>query len=536
VLVIADKLSREKRNKGLRARPFRSMLAREAAKFSGEIARHQEGRVKPRAKTEQKTRGKAAKKNARTSVNLAGPAAKKTRVESDSMGKIKVPNDRYYGAQTARSLIHFNIGRETMPPELIRAFGILKKAAALVNQALGKLPPEKARLIVRAADEVIAGKLDEHFPLHVWQTGSGTQTNMNANEVISNRAIELAGGVLGSKTPIHPNDDVNMSQSSNDTFPTAMHIAAASRAAETLIPSVERLRDALDAKAREFADVVKIGRTHLMDATPLTVGQEISGWVSLLDRDLERLKLVLPELYDLAIGGTAVGTGLNAPPEFGERAAEKISDLTGLPFRSHPNKFAALSAHDEIVFASGALKTLAASLMKIANDIRWLASGPRAGLGELLLPENEPGSSIMPGKVNPTQSEAMTMVAVQVFGNDVAISFAGSQGNFELNVYKPVIIHNFLNSVRLLTDACRSFKEHAVTGMHLDVIRIKQNVENSLMLVTALSPKIGYDKAAEIAHKAHHENLSLREAALKLGYLSEKEFGEIVRPEKMTHP
>jgi fumarate hydratase class II len=536
VVVVADKLSREKGNQGLRARPFRSMLAGEATKFSGETARHQEGRVKRRVKTVQKARGKAGKRNARTSVNVTGPAARKTRVESDSMGKIKVPNDRYYGAQTARSLIHFNIGRETMPPELIRAFGILKKAAALVNQALGKLPPEKARLIARATDEVIAGKLDEHFPLHVWQTGSGTQTNMNANEVISNRAIELAGGVLGSKTPIHPNDDVNMSQSSNDTFPTAMHIAAASRLAEALIPSVERLRGALDAKAREFANVVKIGRTHLMDATPLTVGQEISGWVSLLDRDIERLKLVLPGLYDLAIGGTAVGTGLNAPPEFGERAAEKISDLTGLPFRSHPNKFAALSAHDEIVFASGALKTLAASLMKIANDIRWLASGPRAGLGELVLPENEPGSSIMPGKVNPTQSEAMTMVAVQVFGNDAAISFAGSQGNFELNVYKPVIIHNFLNSVRLLTDACRSFTEHCVAGMELDVKRIKQNVESSLMLVTALSPRIGYDKAAEIAHKAHHENLSLREAALKLGYLSEKEFDEIVCPEKMTHP
>jgi fumarate hydratase class II len=458
------------------------------------------------------------------------------RIETDSMGKIEVPGDRYFGAQTARSLIHFNIGRETMPPELIRAFGILKKAAALVNRDLGKLSPEKTRLIVQAADEVIAGRLDEHFPLHIWQTGSGTQTNMNANEVISNRAIEIAGGVLGSKKPIHPNDDVNMSQSSNDTFPTAMHIAAASRVVEALIPAVERLRDALDEKARAFAAVVKIGRTHLMDATPLTVGQEMSGWVSLLDRDVTRLKETLPGLYELAIGGTAVGTGLNAPPEFGERAAQKISELTGLPFRSHPNKFAALSAHDELVFASGALKTLAGSLMKIANDIRWLASGPRAGLGELTLPENEPGSSIMPGKVNPTQSEAMTMVAVQVFGNDAAIGFAGSQGNFELNVFKPVIIHNFLNSVRLLSDACRSFTEHCVDGMELDEKRIKQNVENSLMLVTALSPKIGYDKAAEIAHKAHHEKLSLREAALKLGHLTEKEFDELVRPEKMTHP
>ena len=467
----------------------------------------------------------------------ASPAAKaQTRIESDSMGKIEVPSDRYYGAQTARSLIHFDIGRETMPPELIRAFGVLKKAAALVNKDLGKLSPEKAKLIVQAADEVIAGKLDEHFPLHIWQTGSGTQTNMNANEVISNRAIEIAGGVMGSKKPIHPNDDVNMSQSSNDTFPTAMHIAAASRVAEALIPAVERLRDALAAKQREFAEVVKIGRTHLMDATPLTVGQEFSGWVSLLDRDVERLRLVLPGLYDLAIGGTAVGTGLNAHPEFAERAAQKISELTGLPFQSHPNKFAALSAHDEIVFASGALKTLAASLMKIANDVRWLASGPRAGFGELVLPENEPGSSIMPGKVNPTQSEAMTMVAVQVFGNDAAIGFAGSQGNFQLNVFKPVMIHNFLNSVRLLADACRSFVDHCVAGMELDRERIKQNVNNSLMLVTALSPKIGYDKAAEIAHTAHHQHISLRAAALKLGYLTEKEFEEWVKPEQMTHP
>jgi fumarate hydratase, class II len=512
------------------------MLWEAVAKLFGEVARHGEAAVKRRARAVQKVRGKVGNKVKRTAVIVSSAPGKKTRIESDSMGKVRVRNDRYYGAQTARSLIHFNIGRETMPPELIRAFGILKKAAALVNRELGTLPPDKARWIVRAADEVIAGKLDGHFPLHVWQTGSGTQTNMNANEVISNRAIELAGGVLGSKTPIHPNDDVNMSQSSNDTFPTAMHIAAASRVAEALIPSVERLRDGLDAKAKEFAEVVKIGRTHLMDATPLTVGQEISGWVSLLDRDIERLRMVLPGLYDLAIGGTAVGTGLNAPPEFGERAAQKISELTGLPFRSHPNKFAALSAHDEIVFASGALKTLAASLIKIANDIRWLASGPRAGLGELTLPENEPGSSIMPGKVNPTQSEAVTMVAVQVFGNDAAISFAGSQGNFELNVYKPVIIHNFLNSVRLLTDACRSFTDHCVAGMELNEKRIKENVDNSLMLVTALSPKIGYDKAAEIAHKAHHENLSLREAAMKLGHLSEKEFDEIVRPEKMTHP
>jgi len=466
----------------------------------------------------------------------AAPTAQtKSRIESDSMGKIEVPADRYYGAQTARSLIHFDIGTDTMPPELIRAFGILKKAAALVNQDLGKLSPDKAKLIVQAADEVIAGKLNGHFPLRIWQTGSGTQTNMNANEVISNRAIEIAGGVMGSKKPIHPNDDVNMSQSSNDTFPTAMHISAASRVAQDLIPSVERLRDALDAKAREFASVVKIGRTHLMDATPLTVGQEMSGWVSLLSRDVDRIGEALWGLYDLAIGGTAVGTGLNAHPEFAERAAKKIVELTGLPFESHPNKFAALSAHDEVVFASGALKTLAASLMKIANDVRWLASGPRAGFGELTLPENEPGSSIMPGKVNPTQSEAMTMVAVQVMGNDAAIGFAGSQGNFELNVFKPVIIYNFLHSVRLLTDACRSFREHCVAGMGIDAERIAHYVNSSLMLVTALTPKIGYDKAAEIAKKAHHENLSLREAALKLGYLTEKEFDEIVQPEKMTH-
>ena len=469
-------------------------------------------------------------------ANTTVVAKPQVRIESDSMGKIEVPNDRYYGAQTARSLIHFDIGLDKMPPSLIRAFGILKKAAALVNQDLNKLSPEKTRLIVQAADEVIAGKLDEHFPLRIWQTGSGTQTNMNANEVISNRAIEIAGGVMGSKKPIHPNDDVNMSQSSNDTFPTAMHIAAATRVAEGLIPAVTRLRDAIDAKAREFQDIVKIGRTHLMDATPLTVGQEMSGWVSLLDRDIERLKLVLPGLYDLAIGGTAVGTGLNAHPEFAERAAEKIAELTGLPFKSHPNKFAALSAHDEIVFASGALKTLAASLMKIANDIRWLASGPRAGFGEITLPENEPGSSIMPGKVNPTQSEAMTMVAVQVFGNDAAIGFAGSQGNFQLNVFKPVMIHNFLNSVRLLSDACRSFTDHCIVGLELDHARIRENVANSLMLVTALTPKIGYDKAAEIAHKAHHDHSSLRAAALKLGYLTEKEFDDLVRPEKMTHP
>src|SRR5499425_3366015 len=389
----------------------------------------------------------------------------KTRIESDSMGKIEVPSNVYWGAQTQRSLLHFNIGRDTMPPELIRAVGILKKACALVNQDLQKLPADKARLIVQAADEVIAGKLNHQFPLRIWQTGSGTQTNMNVNEVISNRAIEISGGEMGSKKPIHPNDDVNMSQSSNDTFPTAMHIAAAAETSRRLLPAVKKLRDALDAKAKEFAGIVKIGRTHLQDATPLTVGQEFSGWVSLLDRDLTRIADALDGLYDLAIGGTAVGTGLNAHPEFAERAARKISELSGLPFRSHPNKFASLSAHDEIVFASGALTTLAASLMKIANDIRWLASGPRCGLGELTLPENEPGSSIMPGKVNPTQCEAVTMVAARVFGNNTTITFAGSQGHFELNVFKPVIAHAMLQSIRLLTDVAESFRENCIVGI-----------------------------------------------------------------------
>jgi fumarate hydratase class II len=459
-----------------------------------------------------------------------------TRTESDSMGKMEVPADRYYGAQTARSLIHFAIGKDTMPPELISAFGILKKAAALVNQDLGKLSPEKSKLIVQAADEVIAGKLHEHFPLRIWQTGSGTQTNMNVNEVISNRAIELSGGVMGSKKPIHPNDDVNMSQSSNDTFPTAMHIAAANETARKLLPAVKHLRDALDAKAREFMGIVKIGRTHLQDATPLTVGQEFSGWVSLLDRDIKRINEALEGLYDLAIGGTAVGTGLNAHPEFAERAARKISELTGLPFRSHPNKFAALSAHDELVFASGALKTLAASLMKIANDIRWLASGPRCGLGELTLPENEPGSSIMPGKVNPTQCEALTMVATQVMGNDATIGFAGSQGNFELNVFKPVMIFNYLHSVELLADGCNSFVEHCARGIEVNREKIDHYVKTSLMLVTALAPKIGYDNAAKVAHTAHHEHSSLRQAAIKLGFITGEEFDQLVRAEDMTHP
>ena len=459
----------------------------------------------------------------------------KMRIESDSMGEIEVPADKYWGAQTQRSLLHFNIGDDKMPREMIRALGILKKAAALVNQELGKLPPEKAKLIVQACDEVIEGKLDEHFPLRVWQTGSGTQTNMNANEVISNRAIEIAGGVLGSKQPIHPNDDVNMSQSSNDTFPTAMYIAGAEQW-NKLIPAIQTVQDAINAKAEEFKDVVKIGRTHLQDATPLTVGQEMSGWASLVERDVERLQMALPGLFDLAIGGTAVGTGLNSHPEFPERAARKIAELTGLPFKSHPNKFAALSAHDEIVFASGALKTLAGSLMKIANDIRWLASGPRCGLGELILPENEPGSSIMPGKVNPTQSEAMTMVCVQVFGNDAATTFAGSQGNFELNVYKPVMIHNFLHSIRLLHDASHGFVEYCIAGIELNREQIDEHVKDSLMLVTALNPHIGYDKAAQVAKNAHKRGISLRESAVALGFLSGEDFDKYVKPEEMTHP
>jgi len=451
------------------------------------------------------------------------------------MGPIEVAADRYWGAQTERSLHHFNIGDDRMPREMIRALGVLKKAAALVNEELGKLSPEKTKLIVQACDEVIEGRLDEHFPLRVWQTGSGTQTNMNANEVISNRAIELAGGVMGSKQPIHPNDDVNMSQSSNDTFPTAMYIAAAEQL-NILIPRVQDLHDAIAAKAKEFCGVVKIGRTHLQDATPLTVDQEMGGWASLVQRDIERLKLALPGLLDLAIGGTAVGTGLNSHPEFGDRAAKKIAELTGLPFRSHSNKFAALSAHDELVFASGALKTLAASLMKIANDVRWLASGPRSGLGELILPENEPGSSIMPGKVNPTQSEALTMVAVQVFANDLATSFGGSQGNFELNVFKPVMIHNFLHSARLLRDAIPSFVEFCIAGIQINREQIDKHLKHSLMLVTALNPHIGYDKAAQVAKNAHKKNISLRQSAVELGYLTEAEFDRLVIPEEMTHP
>jgi fumarate hydratase class II len=475
-----------------------------------------------------------------TSTHNVSPNGAKTRVESDSMGKIEVPADTYYGAQSARSLVHFDIGddawpRDVMPKQVIVAMALLKKAAAVVNRDLGKLEKEKADLIVAAADEVIAGKLDRHFPLRVWQTGSGTQTNMNVNEVISNRAIEIAGGEMGSKKPVHPNDHVNMSQSSNDTFPTAMHVAAA-EAMVGMLPAVEALRDALDAKAKQWSHVVKVGRTHLQDATPLTLGQEFSGYVTQLDRAMVACNESLRHLYDLAIGGTAVGTGLNAHPEFGERTAGKIAELTGLPFRSHPNKFTALASHDDFVFASGALKMLAAALMKIANDIRWLASGPRAGIGELVLPENEPGSSIMPGKVNPTQSEAMTMVCVQVYGNDLAIGFGASQGNFELNVFNPVMIYNFLHSTTLLRDACTMFREHAVEGLQANEEQIKRYLDQSLMVVTALSPHIGYDKAAEIAKHAHHHKTTLKEAALNLGHVTEEQYDAIVVPKEMTYP
>jgi fumarate hydratase class II len=458
------------------------------------------------------------------------------RSETDSMGSVDVPAHRYWGAQTQRSLHHFSIGDDRMPVPVIRAMAVLKKAAALVNRDLGKLGAAEADLIVEAADEVIAGAHDDEFPLSVWQTGSGTQTNMNVNEVISNRAIELAGGERGSKTPVHPNDDVNMSQSSNDTFPTAMHIAAAEQLVRELIPSVTQLRDALDAKASQFAAIVKIGRTHLQDAVPLTLGQEFSGYVAQLDADLERIQLALPGLLELAIGGTAVGTGLNTHPEFAVRAAAKIAELTGLEFVTAPNKFAALAAHDALVFAGGAVKTLAVSLIKIANDIRWLASGPRSGLGELILPENEPGSSIMPGKVNPTQCEAMTMVCVQVLGNDATIGIAGSQGNFELNVFKPVMIFNFLHSVDLLTDACGTFREFAIEGLQANEERIAEHLNNSLMLVTALNQHIGYDNAAAIAKHAHQHKLTLKEAAVKLGHLTAEKFDELVRPDKMTGP
>jgi fumarate hydratase class II len=450
------------------------------------------------------------------------------------MGPIEVPADHYWGAQTQRSLHFFAIGGNTMPTPIIRAFGILKRAAADVNNDLGLLPDDRHDLIVRAADEVADGTLAAEFPLRVWQTGSGTQSNMNVNEVIAGRANELATGTRGGKKPVHPNDDVNKSQSSNDTFPTALHIAVSTEISERLIPSVRALRDALDAKAQQWSSIVKIGRTHLQDAVPLTLGQEFSGYVAQLDGDIARLEAVLPGLRELALGGTAVGTGLNAHPAFAERVAKRIAALTGQPFTSAPNKFAALAGQEATVFASGGVRTLATSLMKIANDIRWLGSGPRAGLGELRLPENEPGSSIMPGKVNPTQSEMLTMVAIQVFGYDNAIAFAGSQGNFELNVFKPVIAYDLLHGIELLTDGCRSFREFCVEGLSPDVARIGEHVASSLMLVTALAPHIGYDKAAKVAHKAHHDGTTLREAAVALGYLTGEEFDRLVRPEEMV--
>jgi fumarate hydratase class II len=466
------------------------------------------------------------------------------RTETDTMGPIDVPTDRYYGAQTARSLIHFAIGDDRMPRAIIRAFGTLKKAAAQTNTGLGLLPKEKCDLVAKAADEVIEGKLDDHFPLRIWQTGSGTQTNMNANEVIANRGIEMAGGTMGSKKPVHPNDDVNMSQSSNDTFPTAMHIAATEEVVHRLLPSVRKLRDVLNAKSKEFASVVKIGRTHLMDAVPLTLGQEFGGYVAQINLGLDAIEKTLPGIYELALGGTAVGTGLNAHPEFAVRVANQIADLTGLPFVTAPNKFAALAGHEQLTFTHGAIKALATGLMKIANDVRWLASGPRCGLGELTIPENEPGSSIMPGKVNPTQSEAMTMVCVQVMANDVAVGIAASQGNFELNVFKPVLIHNFLHSVRLLTDACTMFREHCAEGITANGKQIAAHLSNSLMLVTAMNRFIGYDAAAKIAKTAHHNGTTLKEEAIKLapplkdgsGVLTAAKFDEIVRPKKMTGP
>ena len=462
-----------------------------------------------------------------------------TRTESDSIGELQVDASRYWGAQTERSLHHFAIGdaaSERMPLEVTRAMGILKKAAALANMEGGHLDAEVGNLIVKAADEVIDGTLDDHFPLYVWQTGSGTQTNMNANEVISNRAIEMAGGELGTKRPVHPNDHVNMSQSSNDTFPTSMHIAAAQTIVQRLLPSVRALRDALAARAKEFEGVVKIGRTHLQDAVPLTFGQEFGGYVAQLDADIERIEVTLPGLYELAIGGTAVGTGLNAPPGFGAACAARIAELTDLPFVQAPNMFAALAAHDALVFTSGALATLAGSLMKIANDIRWLASGPRSGLGELILPENEPGSSIMPGKVNPTQCEAMTMVCCQVFGNHTAITVAGSQGHFELNVYKPVLAYCMMHSIQLLADVARSFTEHCVVGIRADEKRIRDLMERSLMLVTALAPRIGYDNAAKVAKSAHARGTTLKEEAVRQGFVSAVEFDRLVQPKKMTHP
>ena len=462
-------------------------------------------------------------------LNLEG-----VRIEADTMGELEVPANMYYGCQTARSVINFDIGDDLMPRGVIRAFGILKQAAAKVNSDLGQLDRKVAKLIISAAEEVIKGELDDHFPLRVWQTGSGTQSNMNTNEVIANRAIEMAGGVLGSKSPVHPNDHVNRAQSSNDTFPTAMHISSAEAITNDLIPNLTNLRNALAAKSEDWSEIVKIGRTHLMDAVPLTLGQEASGWVAQLDADLRRIEFALEDLHELALGGTAVGTGLNTHPEFAKRVAAAIALKTNMPFVTAPNKFSQLAAHDAIVAASGALNTLAASLMKIANDVRWLGSGPRCGLGELALPANEPGSSIMPGKVNPTQSEALTMVCCQVMGNHTAITIGGSQGNFELNVFKPMMIHNLLHSVQILSDSMKAFREKCVEGIEPNENVIKNHLENSLMLVTALNNHIGYDKAAKIAKKAHEEGITLRESALELGYLSNEEFDQWVKPEEMT--
>ncbi|MDZ4860625.1 MAG: class II fumarate hydratase [Candidatus Hydrogenedentes bacterium] len=458
------------------------------------------------------------------------------RIESDTMGEMQVPADRYYGCQTARSLVHFAIGIEKMPRELIRALGILKKAAALTNLDMGLLKPDLCKIICAAADEVIDGRLDDHFPLSVWQTGSGTQTNMNANEVISNRAIEMAGGEMGSKQPVHPNDHVNMSQSSNDTFPTAMSIAACEQIYHYLLPSLRALRDTLDQKAKAFDGIIKIGRTHLMDATPLTLGQEFSGYAQQLTNGIDRIESTMPRLYELALGGTAVGTGLNTKMGYDVKVAAKIAELSGLPFVTAPNKFESLAAHDALVRTHGALKTVACSLMKIANDVRWLASGPRCGLGEITIPENEPGSSIMPGKVNPTQSEAITMIAAQVIGNDVAVNVGGASGNFELNVFKPVIIYNMLQSIRLLADGTRSFNEHCAEGIEPDTARIDELLHKSLMLVTALNSKIGYDNAAKIAKTAHKNGTTLKEEAVKLGLLTAEEFDATVDPTRMIGP
>ena len=458
------------------------------------------------------------------------------RKEKDSMGVLEVPEDKYYGAQTQRSLNNFKIGGERFQRELIRAYGILKKATATVNEKAGKLDSNLATEICNAADEVIDGKLDDHFPLVVWQTGSGTQSNMNFNEVIANRAIEMMGGKLGSKDPVHPNDHVNMGQSTNDTFPTAINIAAVEASVNQLLPELTKLRDSLSQKAKEFESIIKLGRTHLQDATPLSLGQEFSGYASALTHGITRIKGAMDHCYELAMGGTAVGTGINSFEEFGSMVADEISTLTGLPFKTAVNKFEALGGQDCIVELSGALKTVAGSLFKIANDVRWLASGPRSGIGEILIPANEPGSSIMPGKVNPTQCEAMTMVCTQVMGNDVTISFAGASGNFELNVYRPVMAYNIIQSIRLLADACDSFRIHAVDGIEANEERIHSNLYNSLMLVTALNPHIGYDKAAEVAKKAYKDNSSLREAIIALGYLSGEDFDRLVQPEKMIKP